>query len=84
LARQLQEEENAYIKPGNQNQIEDNVPRGRKATPLVGLSVVGTIPQHKEPVAWNRGKQTLAEIMQEEKRIQESQKEFVSFYKLYF
>ncbi|XP_060570620.1 uncharacterized protein LOC132728916 [Ruditapes philippinarum] len=77
LARQLQEEENAYIKPGNQNQIEDNVPRGRKATPLVGLSVVGTIPQHKEPVAWNRGKQTLAEIMQEEKRIQESQKEFV-------
>ena len=68
------------MKPHIRNQKEEIVSgsRGRKGTPLVGLSVLGTIPQHKEPVAWKRGNQTLAEIMQEEERIQESQKEFVS------
>lgn len=77
LARQLQEEENAYLKPNirnTRNQRENTGSRTRK-TPLVGLSVLGTIPQHKEPAVWNTRNKSLAEIMQEEQRIQDKQEE---------
>lgn len=82
LARQLQEAENAERQYRTKNQrLGGAQPASpyKKSTPLIGLSVQGTIPKEQEKIAWNGRNQSLAQIMREEKQIQEKAEEFVRF-----
>lgn len=77
LARRLQEEENKHRSARPRPHIDLPSTRPRP-TPIVGMSF--DLPDRRAPAAWKyrTGNQSLIDIMREEQRHQDDQKEIVS------